>query len=121
MSEKAIIILSTFPNERAVATVAKKLIDRKLCGCVNFTRIRSIYAWKGKLKEQQEFLALFKSTMRSSRKLKTAIASMHPYEVPEIMELKISDVSNSYLSWLAAGSTNAVAKKRHDAAKRGDT
>ena len=25
---------------------------------------------------------------------------MHPYEVPEIVELKMNDVSKSYMSWM---------------------
>ncbi len=120
MSEKATIILSTFPSERAATIVAKNLIDNKLCACVNFTRIRSIYTWKGKLEDQQEFIALFKATKNSSEKLKSAIASMHPYEVPEIIELRISDVSKSYMSWLSTESANGIAKKRHNATKRGN-
>jgi len=113
----AVIILSTFPSEESVAIVAKKVVENRLCACVNFTEIRSIYTWKGKIEDQHEFIALFKTTRRSSKKLKAAIASQHPYDVPEIVELKTSDVSKSYMSWLAE-STNSITKKRHDAAKR---
>ena len=44
-------------------------------------------------------------------------ARLHPYEVPEIVELEMSDVAKPYLSWLVE-STDGVAKKRHDASKR---
>jgi hypothetical protein len=37
--------------------------------------------------------------------------------VPEIVELKMTDVAKPYLSWLVE-STDGVPKKRHDAAKR---
>jgi len=117
MVSRGTIILSTFPSEESVADVAKKVVGSKLCACVNFTKIRSIYAWHGKLEDQQEFIALFKITAKSARKLKAEIARLHPYEVPEIVELKIDDVSKPYLSWLAE-STDGVPKKRHDAAKR---
>jgi periplasmic divalent cation tolerance protein len=121
MSKKAVIIISTFPSEEVAADVAKKLVSRKLCACVNFAKTRSIYTWNGKLEDQQEFIALFKSTQNVSKKLKTAIASLHPYEVPEIMELNISDVSKPYMSWLVAESTNGVTKKRYNATKRRHT
>jgi periplasmic divalent cation tolerance protein len=112
-----VVIISTFSSEESAAELARKVVGAKLCACVNFVQVRSIYSWKDKLEDSQEFLALFKTTSRSAKKLKAEIARLHPYEVPEIVELKMSDVSKSYLSWLVE-STHGVAKKRHDAAKR---
>ena len=114
-----VIILSTFPSEEAAADVAKRVVSAKLCACVNFTHIRSVYSWKGKLEDQQEYVALFKTTAKSAKKLKAEIARLHPYEVPEIVELKMADVSKPYLSWLLSeSSADGVPKKRHDATKR---
>lgn len=118
MASRGTIIVSTFPSEESVAEVANKVVARRLCACVNFTKIRSIYSWRDKLEDQQEFIALFKTTAKSAGKLKAEIARLHPYEVPEIVELKMSDVSKPYLAWLAAESTDGVAKKRHNPAKR---
>ncbi len=109
--------MSTFPSEESVADVGGKVVASRLCACVNFTKIRSIYSWRGKIEDQQEFIALFKTTAKSAKKLKAEIARLHPYEVPEIVELEMSDVTKPYLSWLVE-STDGIAKKRHDAAKR---
>ena len=117
MVKGAIIILSTFPNENSIVDVGSTLVARGLCACVNFTKIRSIYSWRGRLEDQHEFIALFKTTAKSAKKLKAEIARLHPYEVPEIVELEMSDVSKPYLSWLVE-STDGVAKKRYDATKR---
>lgn len=117
MAGKGTIILSTFPSEESVVDVASKVVGGGLCACVNFAQIRSIYVWQGKMEDQAEFIALFKTSTTSARKLKAEIARLHPYEVPEIVELKMSDVSKPYFSWLME-STKGVAKKRHDAAKR---
>lgn len=117
MTSKGTIILSTFPSEESVADVADIVVRKRLCACANFTQIRSIYSWQGKMKDQKEFIALFKTTTKSAKRLKAEIARLHPYEVPEIVELKMEDVSKSYLSWLAE-STDGVSKKRHNAAKR---
>jgi periplasmic divalent cation tolerance protein len=117
MASTGVIILSTFPSEQLVAEVAKHVVNAKLCACVNFTQIRSIYSWDGKIEDHYEFLALFKATSKSAKKLKDEIARLHPYKVPEIVELKMSDVSNSYLSWLAAESTYRITKKRYNASE----
>jgi periplasmic divalent cation tolerance protein len=116
MTSKGTIILSTFPSEDSIADVALKVVRSRLCACVNFAKVRSIYSWHGKIEDQQEFVALFKTTVKSAKRLKAEIARLHPYKVPEIVELKMQDVSQTYLSWLEE-STDGVPKKRHNAAK----
>jgi uncharacterized protein involved in tolerance to divalent cations len=44
--------------------------------------------------------------------LKSNIERAHPYEVPEIVELKLNKVSSSYMSWLAK-STNKNGKNKN--------
>lgn len=117
MASRGTIILSTFPSEESVADIAGKVVAGKLCACVNFTKIRSIYSWRGKMEDQQEFVALFKTTAKSAKTLRAEIARLHPYKVPEIVELKMEDVSKPYLLWLIE-STDGVPKKRHNATKR---
>jgi periplasmic divalent cation tolerance protein len=117
MDSTGVIILSTFPSEELAAEIANKVVKAKLCACVNLTKIRSIYSWHGKVEDQPEFIALFKTTAKSAKKLKEEIIRLHPYEVPEIVELKMADVSKPYLSWLSAESMYRVAKKRHNTTK----
>jgi periplasmic divalent cation tolerance protein len=117
MANTGVIILSTFPSEELAAEVAKHVVSAKLCACVNFTQIRSIYSWNGKVEDQNEFIALFKTTSKAAKKLKAEITRLHPYEVPEIVELKMSNVSKPYLSWLVVESTYRVTKKRHNASQ----
>ena len=121
MPSTGIIILSTFPSEEMAAEVADQVVSAKLCACVNFTKIRSIYSWHGKVEDQHEFIVLFKATSKSAKRLKAEIVRLHPYEVPEIVELKMSNISKPYLSWLASESMYRVAKKGYNAAKRRDT
>src|ERR671932_1775057 len=117
MAGNGVIIMSTFPTEEVTVEVASKVVRAKLCACVNFTKIRSIYSWHGKIEDQPEFIALFKATVKSAKKLKKEIIKLHPYEVPEIVELKMTDVSKPYLSWLYAESMYRVAKNRHNPTK----
>jgi periplasmic divalent cation tolerance protein len=117
MANIGVIIMSTFPSEELAAEVARQAVSAKLCACVNFTQIRSIYSWNEQMEDQQEFLALFKTTSKSVKKLRAEIARLHPYEVPEIVELKMSNVSKPYLTWLIEESTYRIAKKRNNASK----
>jgi periplasmic divalent cation tolerance protein len=113
---KAVIIVSTFSGEAQAADIGKRMVEMGLAACVNFTKVRSIYAWKAKVEDQEEYIAFFKTPKVSAKKLKAELAKAHPYDVPEIVEIKMSDVSKPYLSWLA-DSTERIAKKRNHAAK----
>jgi periplasmic divalent cation tolerance protein len=115
--EKAIIIISTFPSEESVFRLTKHVINNSLCACVNFTQVRSLYTWKGKIEDQHEWVALFKTTSSVAAQLKSEIAKLHPYEVPEIIEIQTKDVNRPYMSWLA-GSVHSISKKGHYASKR---
>jgi periplasmic divalent cation tolerance protein len=106
-----VIIMSTFPDEKSGLSVAEGVVNKKLCACVNLTKVRSLYSWNNKLEDHGEYLALFKSTSSNSEEWKSIIEEAHPYEVPEIIELKMNEVSRSYMSWLVE-STNKNGKDK---------
>ncbi|MEM3098236.1 MAG: divalent-cation tolerance protein CutA [Nitrososphaerales archaeon] len=95
-----IIVLSTYPNKQTAAKIARRIVESKLAACVNLTEVRSFYWWKEKMEDSKECLAIFKSTSVTGKMLKEAISKSHPYEVPEIVEIKMNRVSNSYLRWM---------------------
>ena len=92
------IIISTFQSRKSASMIAKEMISRKLCACVNIIKINSFYYWKEKIQYDNEYLCFFKTV--SSAKLKKELKKMHPYEVPEIIEVKIDSIDKEYLGWL---------------------
>ena len=109
--QPGVIIMSTFPDQESILNVAQDLIvKKKLCACINLIKVRSLYVWKNKLEDQQEFMALFKTTKLSAEKLKSEIKKIHPYEVPEIIEIKMNDVYKTYMSWISESTTLKATK-----------
>ncbi|MCL4437412.1 MAG: divalent-cation tolerance protein CutA [Thaumarchaeota archaeon] len=94
------IILSTYPDRETAKIFAKQVVESRLAACVNLVKIESIYTWKGKLEDTDEYLAIFKTSLEAVGKLKETIRNQHPYEVPEIIEIEPRDISKSYLDWL---------------------
>lgn len=92
------IIISTFQSRKSASNIAKEMISRKLCACVNIIKINSFYYWKEKIQYDNEYLCFFKTV--SSAKLKKELKKIHPYEVPEIIEVKIDTIDKEYLGWL---------------------
>ena len=105
--QSGVIIISTFPTEKSIRKLAKDLVvNKKICACVNYARVQSLYFWRNKLEDHAEFLTMFKTTNQRSEELKSEIKKRHPYETPEIVELRMNDVSEPYLAWMAH-STNS--------------
>jgi len=102
---KPIIIVSTYPDKKSISKISKELINNKIAACVNISKISSIYSWKGKIEETSEYLALFKTTNKNKKILKKKIKASHPYEVPEIAEISIKSINQSYLNWLIHSTT----------------
>ena len=76
------------------------LVKRQIVACVNVVKISSVYSWKKKIENTSEYLAIFKTTKKNINKLKNEIRKTHPYKVPEIAEITIRSLNNSYLKWL---------------------
>ena len=98
-----VMIVSTYPDTNAISEIASKVIGSKLAACVNISNIRSFYLWEDKIMtDEQEQIAIFKTTSDRKTQLKEMIRQTHPYDVPEIAEISISDINKSYMNWLVS-------------------
>ena len=95
-----VIIVSTYPNKKSLNKISNQVVKDKLAACVNISKISSIYSWKGKIENESEYLAFFKTTQKNKRKLKEKIKKTHPYDVPEIVEIPVKSINQPYLKWL---------------------
>jgi periplasmic divalent cation tolerance protein len=109
--QSGVIIISTFPVEESSISTAKELLNKRLCACVNLVKVRSLYNWNNKLEDQEEYLVLFKCTTSTVKELKSELKGAHPYDVPEIAEIRMNDVSESYFSWLAESTIRMEKRK----------
>jgi periplasmic divalent cation tolerance protein len=100
MTNKRLVLTTTSSQEEA-RRIANALVERRLAACVNIvSKIDSIYRWKGKVEEAQEFLLLIKTTESAVENLRDAIQELHSYEVPECIVLPIESGSERYLNWI---------------------
>ncbi len=96
-----IIVLSTCPDKKSSKKLARAIIRQNLAACVNVIKIESShYRWKGKLVENGEFLLVIKTANKNYKKLESFVRKNHPYELPEIVKLKVTGGLASYLDWV---------------------
>ena len=95
------LVLTTTGSRDEARRIAEALVDRKLAACVNIVPgVLSIYRWKEKREEANEWLLLIKTTAGAFEQVRDAIKEMHSYELPECLCLAIEDGSTEYLRWL---------------------
>ena len=113
------LVVSTFPNSDIFSSIARNLImDKHLCACINVIKINSLYFWGGKLEVHNEYMAIFKSTRNRVSTLMHEIEKIHPYEVPEIVELETDRFSKEYLSWLNSSTSDfTITSKKYNLKK----
>ncbi|HEV3409153.1 MAG TPA: divalent-cation tolerance protein CutA [Chthoniobacterales bacterium] len=101
MTEDVLLVLSTFPDAETARRISTELVNEKLVACANLLPpVQSIYSWQGKLEEGAETLVFFKTTAARFPDLQAKLRELHPYEVPEIIALKLSDGLPDYLRWV---------------------
>jgi periplasmic divalent cation tolerance protein len=97
------IVLTTVGVLEKAEQLANAMVERRLAACVNIIGpIRSIYRWKDAIEREQEYLLLIKTTSDRAAELAASFAELHPYELPERVELAIEGGSEDYLEWLSA-------------------
>ena len=100
------VVLTTLPDAEAGARLARALVEEKLAACVNLVPgVRSFYRWQGKLEDSGEVLLLVKTRADRCAALAARIQALHPYELPEVLELAASGGSAAYLDWVGRESS----------------
>jgi periplasmic divalent cation tolerance protein len=98
---ETLTVLITAPDEENAARIGRALVDDRLAACANIIRgIRSIYRWKEEILDEPECMLVIKTVADKFIPLEKRVRELHPYEVPEIVAVKISEGSKPYLNWI---------------------
>jgi periplasmic divalent cation tolerance protein len=96
-----VLVLTTVGANFDPAPLATQLVEKRLAACVNvIPQIYSVYRWQGAIEKGSEQLLLIKTVDTQVDDLREALISMHPYEVPEFLVIRIDSLSDAYRSWL---------------------
>ena len=94
-------VTTTTARREDATRIAGVLIERRLAACVQIIGpITSLYRWKGRIEEAEEWQCLIKSRSDLFEEVAKNIEALHPYETPEIIATPLSAGSDAYLQWL---------------------
>ena len=95
------VVLVTAPTPEKAAEIARAVVEEKLAACGNIVPgIRSIYQWEGKICEDAEALLILKVPAKRVQELSDRIVALHPYDLPEVVALRIEGGNEKYIDWI---------------------
>jgi periplasmic divalent cation tolerance protein len=101
MADKILLALSTFPDRETAQRISNQLVTERLAACANvLPAMESIYRWKGKIESGNETLVFFKLGEDRQSAFQEKLRALHPYEVPEIIFVPVSNGLPEYLRWI---------------------
>lgn len=101
MSTEFRFVLCSCPDKHVAKAIADKVLRARLAACVNISAAStSMYWWDDHIHAEEEVTMQIKTTSASLNALFDLIQTAHPYDVPELIALPITEGSQSYLAWL---------------------
>ena len=98
-----LLVITNMPDVASATVLAHAIIEQRAAACVNLlSPCTSVYRWQGKVETTTEIPVLIKTTQTAYAQIETLIRATHPYELPEIIAVPVSEVSSEYLSWVSA-------------------
>jgi periplasmic divalent cation tolerance protein len=103
-----VIVYCTVPDTDTGERIAAHLVEYRLAACVSLIPgVTSVYRWQGRVETQTEALLMIKTRRADYARLETAIRSQHPYELPEIIAVPVSNGLTEYLDWVRTSNYEA--------------
>jgi periplasmic divalent cation tolerance protein len=96
-----VLILTTVPDGDRGEQLARTLVDERLAACVNvLPPMTSFYRWKGRVEQDVERQLAIKTTRARVAAVQARIRELHPYELPELIVVTVTDGAAAYLDWV---------------------
>lgn len=97
---KIVLIQTTCATKEEARKIAKILIEEKLAACIQMFEIESFYNWNNEFCCDNETLLNIKTRKDNFEKIKSKILELHSYDLPEIIQLDITNTSEEYLKFI---------------------
>ncbi len=101
-----IVVMTTFPSLDEAKQLAERLLNQKLAACINILpKMHSLYIWQGQVEQGEEHQLLIKTRAEHYLPVQQLVLANHPYELPEIIALPISQGLPAYLQWIESSTS----------------
>lgn len=100
-----VAVITTVATAEQARRLAQHCVQQRLAACVQITAIESVYEWQGRLETTPEQRLLCKTTTERAAALVAALREQHPYDLPAIFTLPVTQATDDYAAWVAVQTT----------------
>jgi periplasmic divalent cation tolerance protein len=98
----AVLVFTNAPDREVAMRIAEALVEKRLAACVNvLAGCTSVYRWQGDVEHAEEIPLLIKTRLARYPEVEATIRHMHPYELPEVIAVPLTQGLPEYLQWVA--------------------
>ena len=102
MTGAAIMVVTQMPDRASALVLARSLVESRVAACVSIgAAVESLYHWRGQIETAQEIPVAVKTRAERYADVEAAIRAQHPYELPEILAVRVVHGLAPYLDWIA--------------------
>jgi len=102
-ANETLLVITNLPDRPSAEALANALIERRAAACVNvLSPCASVYRWKGSIERAEEYPLFAKTTADRYSLVERVIRELHPYELPEIIAVRLAGGLSDYLQWVEA-------------------
>jgi periplasmic divalent cation tolerance protein len=95
-----ILVRITCPSRRVAEDIADGALEGRIAACANLEGpVTSSYRWKGVIEQSFEFILWLKGPEVNWGKIEALVNRVHPYDVPAIVAMPLTHVSDAYAAW----------------------
>ncbi len=102
--DELLLVYTTWESEEQVKEAGKKLLERRVCGCVNiYPNMTPMFWWppkENKIDESKEVVMIIKTLKSKYDELEKAIYGLEMLEVPCIIAIPTHKVNKDYFDWI---------------------
>lgn len=99
MQTNMILVYITNPSKNEARNIAKHLLEKKLVVCANIYASESLYRWKGKIADENEYTIIAKTIDEKFELVKKEVEKIHSYAIPCVIKIPASS-NEKYRDWL---------------------
>ncbi|MBD1476070.1 divalent-cation tolerance protein CutA [Xanthomonas citri pv. citri] len=97
------LLFSTCPDPASAARIAQVLVEERLAACVSrLPGVHATYRWQDVVEQAEEVLLLIKTAADRIPALQQRLCELHPFDLPELIELEVAGGLPAYLQWVYA-------------------
>jgi len=94
-------VFTSFAREEDAVRAVQTLIEERLAACGTvLPGARSLYRWQGRIADEREVQVLLKTRKQDWAALLSRLHTLHPYETPECLAVRVAAGAPKYMAWL---------------------